>query len=372
MACSDSNNESSNLVSANEGTSGDGTTGAGTATEEDTGGDLNGDGIVPDAICLNDQPIAGVLSLDDLVGLGIIIDSPVDLRPFELGDETICGLWQESDPSDSDEDLPLQIVYTKDEDVLQNTLDDINRGNEIRLENGLSPNDDFTTKSVGNLDVLVAGNTTINGYISFKQSNNLASTLKFSWIPQFIGNEDSGEVRRNTMESLVDLVIEQGLSFEQSDPVPTDWFVCDESNLGVTGADPAALMSSIGAATTDIEIDLDTDIVGARKCQAIVDMGTGVQNFFIEVSVLDTPRFGIDPVQEFLNAPNEDRSQVTIGTQLAGLEVTEELLGAEGHVLAAQGTVSVNITVKVPKEFEEQLGDLVLSVATDIVNRIPW
>ncbi len=330
---------------------------------------LDGDGVLPRSLCEN-APIAGALAAQDLIDLGLIANAPVVyMTGGFVADSQLCNIQQEIDATEDGVELPLFLSYIEDSDRLQDLLERINSTNESRPDNPLP----FIEKTVDGYDVLIVDSTFATAHIRSTQTNGLISTLTVNWIPETIGFTGDSLSQIQTLESLVDLMIERGISFEPRElPSPTAWYVCNDNSLGVAGADPVELMSILGANTTNISVDMDTTIIGSEECQAIVETPPLERDYFIETEVFDTNRFGTDPIQEFLDR-NSTAVTDTIGGKLVAVHFDEDRFPEpEAVVLARDGNVTVRVTARVPEEQELQLPNLVRAVAEEILSRIPF
>jgi len=390
VACSDSNPERSNVVLSDAGVANNsvGTVGTDGSGSNESGGvgepaAMTGEnstasftGSIPADICVAEQPIAGVISIEDLVNIGVISSSPARFDTNSIGGFTICNVLQIS-PTTSEQNVTFSLFYNEDEDNLQSARDQIDDTNAAFESNGFSSRVEFIERTINGFDVLVQGSASVAGDMRIVQDNGLVSSLEILWNPSFVGFVDDTPSRQEAIVSVFELVATRA-SFEQRElPAATDWFACDDNNMGAIGASPSALLGILGADTTDISVRFQNTLAGGRQCTATVDTGPTGTDFRARLTVEDFASFfdgfGTTPVEDYLanDIDNEGRVADTLGGQAVGVAVRDLGLGPFGEVRAGPDNLTVTIEVRVPEEFEPQLGDLVRQVATEILMQIP-
>jgi len=314
-------------------------------------------GIIPGDVCKNNQPIDGAVSLSDIHDLGIFSGDVT----YQTGGGQ-CNLRQ---VINGETKTVLRFVYFDDRDIVQDRLDryadrDLPNPPEVRTINGA----DYI------VDDEILGAV---AYLRFNYANGLVSSLRI-----IVNDTENNEQLSNQeivaqADAMAKLVLEKA-SFEDRElPDPTDWFVCNENNLGIAGADPAALVSIIGADPATMEVSLRTSEISDQiSCIARVETSGTDQDYVVRLDVWDLSALGFDPVDTFIeNNAMHNPVRDTIDGRSVGVAIKESTFDTSGVLVVGPDNVTVTISVFVPEREEDQLGDLVRAVAAEMLPNLP-
>jgi hypothetical protein len=327
------------------------------ATDAETGSDSSGDtapvaaagnGTLPADLCAGGVPLSGAITLDDLVGFGILSSS----------DATVDGAG------------PLDAIAYNDFGSLCN-IEDVN-GDFLTI--GMSSGAETfestieqsgaTATQAGEWQYLVSDGLS-QLVMLHTDSAGIENTFFVNWFPADDSRRGSDSIAVITpfAEAIVDRSTVDAPMVDALGIPP--WFACDDSSPGVAGVDPAALMALVEV-PAGIELEIEQD-VRASFGNTVCTTRTTARNFpFVRLDVQESDAQLADTLDTYLVSWPDATAETIAGRDVA---VRVDTGFGEAFVFTVidgfPTTVQLGVTT-----FDGDLGTAVRAAATNFFDAI--